>query len=205
MALGSVHSGLNDPEPSGVFNGSIVQMINMQAALSVLRDHPNFYNSVSYFACGFLILIWAALVLRKPSSREGAWLALAAIAVLSLLPVYHRPYDAKLLMLTIPACAMLWSQGGTRRWLALAFTAAGILATSDIPLAILVSYSRPLSNFPPTLAGRAIAMVQLRPVPLILLALGCFYLFVYARFKLPAHGLSQCTGTTSKTTKASAI
>jgi len=29
-----------------------------------------------------------------------------------MLVTYHRPFDAKLLLLAVPACAMLWAEGG---------------------------------------------------------------------------------------------
>ena len=65
-----------------------------------------------------------------------------------MLPVYHRPYDAKLLLLAVPACAALWAQGGVRRWLGLVTTSAAILVTSDFPSALLVALGRRLPTDP---------------------------------------------------------
>ena len=137
-----VHGGISDPGPSGLLSRNTGELIDLQTAVSIFRDDPGFYNPISYALGGLLILIWAFAVLRRRFSAEDAPFALAAIAVLTLLPVYHRTYDAKLLLLTIPACALLWAEKGTRRWIALVLTSAGILVTSDIPLAILLRLTR---------------------------------------------------------------
>ena len=68
-------------------------------------------KTITYLIFGSLLLVWIAVTLRAPSTASKHYLALAAIAALSMLPVYHRPHDAKLLLLTLPACAMLLSEG----------------------------------------------------------------------------------------------
>ncbi len=176
-----VHGGISDPGPSGLLSRNTGELIDLQTAVSIFRDDAGFYNPISYALGGLLILAWGLGVVRKRFSTEDAPLALAAIAVLTLLPVYHRTYDAKLLLLTIPACALLWAEKGTRRWIALVLTSAGILVTSDIPLAILLRLTRGLPDYPTTAAGKMMNMVLLRPAPLVLLALGVFYLWVYLR------------------------
>ncbi|MGH9590633.1 MAG: glycosyltransferase 87 family protein, partial [Terracidiphilus sp.] len=125
----------------------------------------------------------------EPSQLHRALFALAPVAALTMLPVYHRPYDAKLLLLTLPACAMLWAAKAPRRWLALALTAAAIVVTSDIPLAIDVAIGQSLSLSANTLAGKGATVLLLRPAPVILLALGCFYLWVFLRYQPPASTL----------------
>lgn len=179
-----VHGGISDSGPSGAIERGAGPIIDLQAAISVFRDDPHFYNLVSYLTVGFLILVWALAVLVKRASPRSALLALAAISALSLLPVYHRPYDAKLLMLTIPACAMLWPEKGPVRWVALGLTSAGILVTSDIPLALSFAlyHSSPIPTS--TLVGK-IVTVLIWPAPLVLLALGCFYLWVFLRCTHP--------------------
>jgi hypothetical protein len=46
-----------------------------------------------------------------------------------MLIIYHRQCDAKLLLLIVPACAMLWDSGRTIRWVALAATTLGVVLT----------------------------------------------------------------------------
>lgn len=179
LALVSTSGSTSDPYHSGVGMASV---INLQGALSILWNRPEFYNAISYLVGGVSILVWAvAVFLHKRRSRESAILALASISALSLLPVYHRTHDAKLLLLAIPACAMLWRERRPKRWLALALTAAGILLTSDIPDEILLLCGQRL-HIPLTTFGEKMATLLIfRPVPLVLLALGWFYLWAYLR------------------------
>lgn len=187
---GLAPGGFNDPGPTGQTNRTLGSVISLQNAASVFSDNPRFYNPVSYLIGGGLILAWAIAVLRKRSTPEAASLALATISLLSLLPVYHRPYDAKLLLLTIPACAMLWAGGRAKRWIALGLTSAAIFVTSDIPLIIWTVATSKVGASPSTLGGK-LTMLVLQPAPLVLLAAGCFYLWVYIRFESSAEGIAE--------------
>jgi hypothetical protein len=126
------------------------------------------------------LLVWAIATLRSPRSPTLTWLALAAVASLTLLATYHRAYDARLLLLTVPACAMLWAEGGRVGRLALLVSTAGLLLTGEVSLAILNLFTK--SVHPGTgLLGEIQTVVLMRPAPLILLVMGTFYLWVYLR------------------------
>ena len=182
LQAASAPGGPLDLGPDSAISGSCPSMIiNLQSTISAFRNDPRFYNSVSYLVCGTLLLIGAIHTLRARISRRGAWLALAAVVPLTMLVTYHRCYDAKLLLLTVPACAMLWAEGGPLRWIALLVNTAGIVFTSDIPLEII---SVAVGNRHVATAGlsaETLTAVLLRPTPLILLAMGIFYLWVYLR------------------------
>ncbi len=111
LALLSAHGSVNDPGPDSLTFHSADYVISLQGALSLFRDEPHFYNLASYLICGSLLVAGAVRVLMSRFTKENAWIALAAIAALSMLPVYHRGYDAKLLLLTVPACSILWATG----------------------------------------------------------------------------------------------
>jgi hypothetical protein len=178
----SAHGNLNDPGPAGLdprLHGAI--QISLQTAVSVFRDDPRFYNPITYLLCAPLLLVWAITILRRRFSQESAWLALAAVATLSMLPLYHRLHDAGLLLLVFPAFATLWAKGGPTSWLALLFTGAGAVMTSDISVQLLAIYSAHLGKSISGLPGQLLTLVFARPVPLILLAMGVFYLWVYVR------------------------
>lgn len=181
--LVSAPGGTSDPGPSGLSSDMICQVIDLQAAFTSFTSNLHASQYAGLLVGGLAIVLWMILVLRRKSTRKGMILALAAISALSLLPVYHRPYDAKLLLLTIPACAMLWNSQSPRRWIALALTSAGIIVTSDIPLVFLVGATRGLPAYPSTLAAKVLAMLLVHPVPIILLALGCFYLWEFAAYQ----------------------
>ena len=182
LAAVSLPGGTSDPGLSGITSRGIVPIISLQSDLSIFDSGSRFYSPAAYTLGGILVLIWAIAVLRKPFSRQGALLSLASASVLTLLPIYHRTYDAKLLLLTVPACASLWIARDPKRWTALVLTAAGIFFTSDIPIALSLKLAEPLPNNPPALPGKLLDLALLRPAPVFLLALGCFYLWTYLQY-----------------------
>ncbi len=169
--------GMNDP---GRAIPSLVGAINLQTVFSAFWNDPRIYNLVTYFVCGALLLAWILVTLRSRSSQERTWLALASIAALSLLPVYHRQYDDKLLLLTIPACALLWTHRGIIARLALLVTSAALVLTGDLPSMILLSlyHRQPLTAT--GLSARPGTHAMVFRTPLVLLAVGIFYLWIYA-------------------------
>jgi hypothetical protein len=171
----TVQGGLNDPRNASMGPEGI---IDLQTILSFLRNDPRFYNLASYLICVPLLLVLAFVTLRSRPSPKRTWLALAAVAALTLLPVYHRQIDAKLLLLTVPACALLWAEGGRIGRLALLMTATGLVVTADLPWIVVFAliHSLRLSS-----AGLPWKIERVLPVPPILLAVGVFYLWVYAR------------------------
>jgi hypothetical protein len=174
--------GLIDLDPASAISGfDPSKRIDLQSAMSVFRNDPHFYITASYLACGALLLAWAIRTLGPRISQRRAWLALAAVAPLTILITYHRCYDAKLLMLTVPACAMLWAEGGPLRWIALLVNTTGIVFTSDVPMVFLMIHVRSLSISTAGRSGQILETVLARPVPLILLAMCIFYLWAYLR------------------------
>ena len=156
-------------------------IISLQTVLSIFRDDANFYNPASYLVCGGLLLIWSFKTLRTEAPQKIAWLGLAPIAAISMLPIYHRIYDAKVLLVAIPACAILWARGGALAWIALLTQGTAIFLTGSFPWVIFFHLVKYLP-LPPTSQSRTILEVmQVLPVPLILLAMGVFYLWVYVK------------------------
>ncbi len=181
LAAISMHGGINDPGPASIGMGIPGMVIDLQTVFSVFRDNPLFYNTASYLVCGVLLLIWSLKTLRSHFSAENAWFAIASISALAMLVTYHRPYDAKLLLLTIPACCILWIEGGTLAWLALLISTAGAVLTGDVPLAIMIILTKDLHVPPTGIAEKMLTVVLARPVPLMLLTIAVFYLWIYVR------------------------
>ena len=186
LEIVSARGGVADPGPTGMSNGTGGTIINLQAVFSVFRDDPGLYNMAAYAVCALLFIAWLIRTFRGGRSRTEMWLALAALVPLSMLPVYHRSYDAKLLLLAIPACAALWAQGGAQRWVATLTTSAAILVTSDLPSTILTVMSRRIPANPAGFSEQLLTVVVARPAPLVLLAMAMFYLSVYVRQAYPA-------------------
>lgn len=82
-------------------------LVNLQVLFYALLKHPATINilAAAVTAAIFLILLW-----RR---TEDHLLELSSVAVLSLLPIYHRFYDASLLVL--PLCWSLKEWSGPRR------------------------------------------------------------------------------------------
>jgi hypothetical protein len=174
--------GNSNPGPTNsVFISCPDMIISLQSSISAFWDDPRIYNPISYLVCVALLLIWSIRTLRVSFSPRRAWLALAAIVPLTMLVNYHRPYDAKLLLLTVPACAMLWAEGGKIAWIALLMNGAGIVFTADFPLFILMLITKYMSIHTGGLSRLILVEVLLRPTPLILLAMSIFYLWIYLK------------------------
>ena len=76
-------------------------LINLQVPFYSFTHSAKSANLLAFSVGVLLILIWAVLVLRTRLHDSGL-LALATIAVIGLLPLYHRLYDAS--VLAIPLC-----------------------------------------------------------------------------------------------------
>lgn len=182
LAREEVPGDLGDPGPTGLtFTKQLAPILSIQAAASLFKNDPHFYDPASYLIVGSLILIWAVTVLRKRCTRDGTLLALGAVSALTLLPVYHRTYDSKLLLLMIPAFGMLWAGKGAKRWVALGLTSAAIFFSSDM---VNFFWGAVIRKMEPALGSpwQRFEALLLHPVPVVLLAAGSFYLWQYIRY-----------------------
>jgi hypothetical protein len=175
------HGGASDPGPAGMSSYAAGMVIDLQSLFSFVKDNPHFYNPLAWLIGGLPILTVAVTAWRKPATPQGSRLALAALSALMLLPVYHRINDAGILLLALPACAILWKDHTPERWLALGLTSAGILCTASTPLAFMIVNFRTIAAFASRLPGRLPAAMILRPTPVVLLVMGYFYLWMYLR------------------------
>jgi glycosyl transferase family 87 len=181
VAAYAAHGDVNDPGPASMASHGIGMVICLQAVLSVFRDDPAFYNPLTYLLCGALLVLWALRTLAIRHGRNEAWVALAPVAALSMLPVYHRVYDAKLLLLAVPACALLWGKGGRLVGWTVAVSAFTIAITGAMPWAIFL-FLLHHGRLPAFLSSAPVSTVlQVFPVPLALVATGVLWLAVYMK------------------------
>ena len=174
----SVRGGLNDPGPSSM---DAHELIDLQVIFSRFLDDPNFYNAASYFVFTPLFLFWTYVTLRSRASLTTSYLAIASIALLSLLPIHHHLYDTKLLLLTVPALALLWKRRNRVAWSALALTGATFVMTGDVSQMLLVRLIPTFQTVPGGAADWTLRALHVFPVPLILLTTGVFYLWAYTQ------------------------
>jgi hypothetical protein len=181
----STHGGMNDPAPGSTVDRTAGLVIDLQSVVSVFRNNLQFYNSVSYVMGGSLILLWVVRTVRSQLSPINTWLALATIAPLTMLVTYHKPYDAKLLLLAVPACILLRIEGGRIGKSAVLVTTIAIVFTADIPLGIWVFLTRNFHSDTGSLHGMILTVLLTRPVTLILLGMSAYYLWVYVQRTIP--------------------
>jgi len=183
LAALSAHGENNDPGPDGLTttSKSMNVMTSLQAAVSVVSDDSRVYDLTSYLICGALLMVGLAMTLQSRGSPALNWYALAAVASITLLATYHRAYDAKLLLLAVPACAMLWAEGGLTGKIALIVNTAGLVFSGEIPMAILVHHAINPQPGRASLLTKVLTLPLTRPTPLVLLAMSIFYLWIYVR------------------------
>jgi hypothetical protein len=169
--------GMNDPSGR---HGTLM-LTNLQTITSFFWTDPHIYNVASYLICAPFLIAWVLITLRSCPSPATTWLALASISAFSMLPVYHRQYDAKLILLAVPACALLWARRGALGWTALLLTTVAVLFNGDLPWVAFLAFVNHINWSTAGPSGRLLTAVWDFPVPLSLLAMGVFYLWVYAR------------------------
>src|SRR5271166_1090881 len=77
-------------------------LLNLQVVLYSLVGGVGLANDLAVLIGAAFLVVWLVVVRRRSDQDDVELLDLAAIAVLSLLPIYHRFYDAALLVL--PLC-----------------------------------------------------------------------------------------------------
>ena len=87
-------------------------LINLQVALYPLASAVSLTNAMARVIGAMVLIAWLGGMWRQRQSDENELLDLSAIAVISLLPIYHRFYDATLLVL--PLCWAIVSYGKSR-------------------------------------------------------------------------------------------
>ena len=179
VAAFSAHGGLTDPGPDSANGYGLSMMVNLQSIFANIWDNPSFYNFASYLVFAPLFFLWTLSSLRRSFTQRRHWLALAIAAVLTMLPVYHRLNDAKLLILTVPACAMLWAEGGRLRWFTVLLNSAAFVLCGDLPWIAMMGIVGHFHFSSQSHSEQILRAIFVYPSPLILLALATFYVWVY--------------------------
>ncbi len=171
-ALGAVNSPIRG-------HVQAVNLADLQALFAVVRPQPSFFNGAAAAMSVLLLGAWAVPAVRLRDSFAKHVLAIAALACLTLLPIYHRQYDTRILLLAFPAAALLLPRKGGRLGVGLLTAAVAITAHPFINR--LVSRQGAAMEH----AGAARTLLLYRPVPeVVLLLLGFFLWALYRELRL---------------------
>jgi hypothetical protein len=172
----------NDPRPTN----REAMLANLQAVTSVFVADEKSYKALSYGIVLAMLAVWMIGVLKSNSGLASHYLALAALSVISLLPVYHRDYDARLLVLTIPAISIIYQR---RRLFGAIVAAAAILQIVSIsiqlPVQAWVDLHGEAQGF---LRSRVLFVLLMRQQEVELLVLAGLYLAAMFIVRVPAGG-----------------
>ena len=113
-------------------------LINLQVPMFSMTGHSSSANLLALAISAGLICAWLYWMLKR--KRESELLSLGAISVISLLPVYHRFYDAALLV--VPLCWCLTQTVGRAK------------AIARIALLLMIPFLVPGPSFLQLLAAR---------------------------------------------------
>lgn len=154
-------------------------MVNLQIIGGFFHVDPLICAVIVYLVCGAMLALWIRATYVQPPSRRRDLLGLAAISLLSMLPVYHRECDAKLLLLAIPASALLWAEGGRLgRWASVVMSMI-LVVIADIPWVTGISLVERADHWSLGPWRGLLHALLILPAPLGLLLAAVFYLFAY--------------------------
>jgi hypothetical protein len=176
----SVQPGqINDPRPE---NTGALGIVNLQTITSVFFADAKIFNAVAFGIFAVMLAMWIAAALRAAPGSDDHFLLIAALAVLSLLPVYHRSGDDLLLLLTVPAIILILEKRRALGILLAIMTAMVCIAEFDD--ALRSHFVEDRWGWSGILQHKILFIVLLREqCPLLLLLFG---LYAAAFFAVPA-------------------
>jgi len=175
ISTGVEPGGSADPRPS---NEMATSILNLQAITSIFITDEKWFNAAAYAIFGILFIAWVVPVLRIRPTLENHLLSIGALSVLTLLPIYHRSYDSRLLILSIPASLILFEKRRVAGIFACVLTALSTVSISHWAR-ILLERDGLLQT---VLQNKLLLILALRESSFQLLAL--FFLIMVALFRI---------------------
>jgi hypothetical protein len=170
--------GSADPRPE---NFQAIGDVNLQTLSSIFFAKAPRFNAAAYALFLALLALGVVAVARAPEGRETHLLALAALSVLSLTPVYHRFYDTRLLLLSIPAVMIIFQK---HRLLGAVLVILTALSTISVQYRVQTSLMQN-GKWESVIANKFLLILLLRQQNLELLLLYCLYLVAIFSLRFP--------------------
>ncbi|MDQ2775268.1 MAG: DUF2029 domain-containing protein [Acidobacteriota bacterium] len=173
--LASLHEGIaatlapgaiNDPRPSNIFS---YHMVNTQAVFGVFVHNLAIDDILVWAIAAAMVVVY--LWLRRRVAGDRRWCDMAFFSAVTLTIVYHRYYDAQLLLASVPFVA-----GSRKRLGSIAIPVLCFLLLLEFPLQAILA-----QRFSPFLADKSIiGFLLFRHQPLAVLAM-CLFLIPWFR------------------------
>jgi hypothetical protein len=169
--------GSADPRPA---NPQAIGDENLQALTSIFLPKAAQFNVAAYAIFLCLLATGMVAVLRANRGPELHLVALGALSILTLMPVYHRFYDTRLLLLSVPAVVIVFQK---RRVL------GTVIAVLTVLTAISVQYRVQMfllqqGKWQSILANKFLFVLLLRHQNLLMLLLFLLYLAAISSLRL---------------------
>jgi hypothetical protein len=174
----TIESGFNGPRPE---NMQAICNTNLQAITAAFFADTWKFNDAAYAIFLILAAIFIVVVLRAKASPEVNMLSIGAMAALTLTPVYHRFYDTRMLIITVPAIAIVYQQRRLLGALIGALTVLAIISVQSRMQAFLLLHAMWQS----ILHNKFLFIVLLRQQNLELPILCCLYVFAIYSIRFP--------------------
>ena len=167
--------GSADPRPA---NPQAIGDENLQALTSIFLAKAGQFNAAAYAIFVALLGAGIVVVLRANRGPELHLVALGALSILTLMPVYHRFYDTRLLLLSVPAVVMVFQK---RRVLGTVIAVLTVLAAVSVQYRVQI-FLLQQGKWQSVLANKFLFVLLLRHQNLLMLVL--FLLYLAAIFSL---------------------
>jgi hypothetical protein len=154
-----------------------LEQASLESIFAVFLANATHYDLAAIGLSAVFLGAWIVPVARLRSGFRKDAFAIAALACLALMPVYHRQYDSRMLLLVFPAVAVLLAEW--RRlsgWIVLFLVTIATALTSHV-------FLRVLERHPSRIVRASVWQTILiyRPIPLSMLVIFLFLLGILYR------------------------
>jgi Glycosyltransferase family 87 len=170
---------MNDPRPA---NKQAVCDINLQAITGIFFSNAREFNDAAWAVFLILLVAGGVVILRAKAGPEMNLISLGALAALSLTPVYHRFYDTRMLLITVPAVVIVYQK---RRLLGAVIGALTVLALISVQ-SRLQAYFDVHPIWQSILQNKILFILILRQQNLELPIIFCLYIVAIFSMRFPS-------------------
>jgi hypothetical protein len=104
MATAGLTDRPSDPTP----HLNWVARVDLQSLFAVFTHNPATYRWLTYAVFLAVVMLFAMSLTRFKLGKDAGLVALAALAGISLMPVYHSNADVVMMMIAIPGVVVVW-------------------------------------------------------------------------------------------------